>query len=304
MRYAWSMRIAPLAALLFAAFAAATELALPPMSTGQPSPGKRVAVTPPEYAGTQVHHLIALPDDWSRAAQAQGQRWPVIVEYTGNHHPASGSTGEVEGAALGHGLGRGQAIWIVLPYVSGDHLRNEKTWWGDLEATVAYAKREVPRICADYGGDPRQVLLCGFSRGAIAVSFVGLHDDGIARLWCGFWAHDHFDGARAWSGQAWSTPWMRYRQESAERLARLAGRPLLVTQGIPGTGTKEFLTPLLAPASWTCRDIDQVAVCGPFPNATAPDPHNDRWLLRDSPAGEEVRRWWRQALADANKKPR
>jgi hypothetical protein len=26
--------------------------------------------------------------------------------------------------------------------------------------------------------------------------------------------------------------------------------------------------------------------------------------LRDSPAGEEVRRWWRQAMADANKKPR
>jgi hypothetical protein len=298
------MRSTPLAVLVFAALAPAADLPLPPLTTGQPAAGKRVAVTAPEYAGTQVHHLVALPSDWNPQARAQGKRWPVIVEYTGNLHPASGSTGEVEGAALGHGLSRGQAIWIVLPYVAADRRRNEVTWWGDVAATVAYAKQQVPRICAEYGGDPRQVLLCGFSRGAIAVSYLGLHDDEIARLWCGFWAHDHFDGTRSWSGQAWSTPLARYREESAARLKRLQGRPLLVTQGIAGTGTREFLTPLLPPSAWTCRDIDMVAVCGAFPNPTAKDPHNDRWLLRDSPAGEDVRRWWAQVLADTNKKPR
>lgn len=298
------MRSTPLAALLLTVFATAADLPLPPLTTGQPAAGKRVAVTAPEYAGTQVHHLIALPADWSPQAQSQGQRWPVIVEYTGNLHPASGSTGEVEGAALGHGLSRGQAIWVVLPYVAADRRRNEVTWWGDIAATVAYAKQQVPRLCAEYGGDPRQVLLCGFSRGAIAVSFLGLHDDEIARLWCGFWAHDHFDGARAWPGQAWSSPAARYREESVARLQRLHGRPLLVTQGIAGTGTREFLTPLLPPSAWTCRDIDMPAVCGAFPNALAKDPHNDRWLRRDSPAGEEVRRWWAQVLADTNKKPR
>ncbi|MCE2684028.1 MAG: hypothetical protein LW857_02455 [Verrucomicrobiae bacterium] len=236
------MRSTPLAALLLTVFATAADLPLPPLTTGQPAAGKRVAVTAPEYAGTQVHHLVALPSDWNPQARAQGKRWPVIVEYTGNLHPASGSTGEVEGAALGHGLSRGHAIWIVLPYVAADRRRNEVTWWGDVAATVAYAKQQVPRIC--------------------------------------------------------------YREESAARLKRLQGRPLLVTQGIAGTGTREFLTPLLPPSAWTCRDIDMVAVCGAFPNPTAKDPHNDRWLLRDSPAGEEVRRWWAQVLADTNKKPR
>ena len=298
------MRSTPLAVLLFAALALAENLPLPPLATGEPTAGKRVSVTAPEYAGTPVHHLIALPTDWSPQAQAQGKRWPVIVEYTGNLHPASGSTGEVEGAALGHGLSRGQAIWVVLPYVATDRRHNEVTWWGDVAATVAYAKQHVPRICTEYGGDPRQVLLCGFSRGAIAVSFLGLHDDEIARLWCGFWAHDHFDGTRTWSGQAWSTPLTRYREETTARLQRLQGRPLLVTQGIAGTGTREFMTPRLPPSAWTCRDVDLTAVGGPFPNTMAKDPHNDRWLLRDSPAGEEVRRWWAQVLNDTNKKPR
>jgi hypothetical protein len=154
---------------------------------GLPVAGQRVAVTPPEYAGTEVHHLVALPNDWSRDRAARGQRWPVIVEYTGNFHPASGSTGKIEGAALGYGLSRGTAIWIVLPYVATDHRHNEITWWGDLTATVAYAKTQLPRICEEFGGDPQRVLLCGFSRGAIAVSLIGLHDDEIAALWCGFW---------------------------------------------------------------------------------------------------------------------
>ncbi len=298
------MRSTPLAVLVFTVLASAADLPLPPLANGQPAAGKRVAVTAPEYVGTQVHHLLALPDDWSPQARAQGKRWPVIVEYTGNRHPTSGSTGEVEGAALGHGLGRGQAIWVVLPYVAADRRRNEVTWWGDVDATVAYAKQEVPRICAEYGGDPRQVLLCGFSRGAIAVSFLGLHDDEIARLWCGFWAHDHFDGARAWAGQTWGSPLDRYQAEATVRLRRLHGRPLLVTQGIAGTGTREFLAARLSPAGWTCRDIDMTALGGPFPGATAIDPHNDRWLLRDAPATEEARRWWAQVLADANKKPR
>lgn len=298
------MRSTPLVALLFAGIAMATELALPPLAQGQPAAGRRVRVISPEYVGTEVHHLVALPTDWSPAAQAQGRRWPVIVEYTGNLHPASGSSGEVEGASLGHGLSRGKAIWVVLPYVSKDHQRNEVTWWGDVEATVAYAKRQVPRICAEFGGDQRQVLLCGFSRGAIAVSFLGLHDDEVAKLWCGFWAHDHFDGARAWPGQAWGNPLPRYQAEATARLRRLQGRPLLVTQGIGHTGSREFLSPLLPPTAWTYRDVDMPGLCGPFPNDMAKDPHNDRWLLRDSPTGEALHRWWAQVLADTNKKPR
>ena len=180
----------------------AADLPLPPLTEGPPAAGRRVAVTAPEYAGTQVRHLLTLPADWTPDWKARGKSWPVIAEYTGNYFPASGSTGEVEGAGLGYGVARGRALWVVLPYVAKDRRKNEVTWWGDVEATVGYAKTNLPRICAEFGGDAKRVVLCGFSRGAIGVSFLGLHDDEIAGLWCGLWAHDHFDGV-----QAWSAPW-------------------------------------------------------------------------------------------------
>lgn len=290
-----SMRSTPLAALLLAALATAADLPLPPLSTGEPTAGKRVAVTPPEYAGTQVHHIVALPADWSPQARAQGKRWPVIVEYTGNLHPTSGSTGEVEGAALGFGLSRGQAIWIVLPYVAADHRRNEVTWWGDIDATVAYAKRHVPRICAEYGGDAQKVVLCGFSRGAIGVSFLGLHDDEVAKLWCGLWAHDHFDGVIAWN-TPWGSPLARYREEATVRLRRLQGRPVLISQAYPGNQTRAFVEPI-APKNVDYLAIDMSVLFAKFPNDFVKHPHNDRWPLRDSTATSVARAWFDRVTA-------
>lgn len=285
------MRLA-LLCLTLANALAATDLTLPPLTANGPQPGKRAAMTPPEYAGTQVHHLIALPDDWTPDWQAKGRRWPVIAEYTGNHFPTSGSTGEVEGAALGYGVARGRAIWVVLPYVAKDRAKNERTWWGDVDATVGYAKTNLPRICAEFGGDPKQVVLCGFSRGAIGVSFLGLHDDEVARLWCGLWAHDHFDGAREWKGQPWGSPLARYREEATVRLRRLAGRPLLVTQA--GAETKQFIASV-APTNVDYLNVDMAALFGSFPNDFVKHPHNDRWPLRDGPAPDAARAWFERA---------
>ena len=287
------MRLATLLLTLATALNGA-DLSLPELVTGAPRPGKRVAVTPPEYAGTQVHHLIALPDDWTPDWQARGRSWPVIAEYTGNHFPTSGSTGEVEGAGLGYGLARGKAIWVVLPYVAKDHRRNEITWWGDVEATVGYAKTNIPRLCAEFGGDPKKVVLCGFSRGAIGVSFLGLRDDEVAKLWCGLWAHDHFDGAREWKGQPWGAPLARYREEAMVRLRRLAGRPLLVTQA--GAETKPFIASV-CPTNVEYLDIDMAALFGKFPNDLVKHPHNDRWPLRDGPATEAARAWFTRVTA-------
>jgi hypothetical protein len=282
------MRLALLLLTLANALAAA-DLTLPPLTDKGPQPGKRAAVTPPEYARTQVRHIIALPDDWTADWKARGKSWPVIAEYTGNYFPTSGSTGEVEGAALGYGLSRGKAIWVVLPYVAKDHRKNERTWWGDIDATVGYAKANLPRICAEFGGDPKKVVLCGFSRGAIGVSFLGLHDDEVARLWCGLWAHDHFDGMLEWKGHAWGSPLVRYREEATARLRRLAGRPLLVTQA--GAETKKFVT-AVAPTNAEFLNVDMAALFGGFPNDFVKHPHNDRWPLRDGPATEAARAWF------------
>ena len=287
------MRLALLLLTLANALAAA-DLTLPPLTDHGPQPGKRAAVTAPEYAGTKVRHLIALPDDWTPDWKARGKSWPVIAEYTGNYFPTSGSTGEVEGAGLGYGVSRGKAIWVVLPYVAKDLRKNERTWWGDIDATVGYAKTNLPRICAEFGGDPKKVVLCGFSRGAIGVSFLGLHDNDVAQLWCGLWAHDHFDGMLEWKGHAWGSPLARYREEATGRLRRLAGRPLLVTQA--GAETKKFIASV-APTNVEFLNVDMAAHFGTFPNELAKHPHNDRWPLRDGPATASARTWFDRVTA-------
>jgi hypothetical protein len=282
------MRLA-LLLLISAMSLGAADLVLPPMTSGEPQPGKRATVIAPEYTGTKVRQLIALPDDWTPDWKARGKSWPVIAEYTGNYFPTSGSTGEVEGAALGYGVSRGKAIWVALPYIAKDRQKNEITWWGDIDATVGYAKTNIPRICAEFGGDPKKVVLCGFSRGAIGVSFLGLHDDDVAKLWCGLWAHDHFDGMLEWKGHAWGSPLVRYREEASVRVRRLQGRPLLVSQA--GAQTRRFID-ALAPSGVTYLTVDMAAHFGTFPNELAKHPHNDRWPLRDGDATSTARAWF------------
>ena len=68
-------------------------ISLPPIS-GSPGPGLRTPLSLSQYSGTQVHHLLTLPDDWSASAVAAGQKWPVIVAYTGNYFPSLGSEGK------------------------------------------------------------------------------------------------------------------------------------------------------------------------------------------------------------------
>ncbi len=279
-------------------------LPLPAMQVGvQPAAGRRVAVTPPEYAGAEVHHSLWLPADWDPAWREAQRRWPVIVEYTGNLSPAHGSTGRVQDAGLGYGLSAGRFIWVVLPYVAVDGMRNEVTWWGDVAATVAYAKRNVPRVCAEFGGDPGKVLVCGFSRGAIGVNFIGLHDDEIAGLWCGFVSHDHYDGVQEWRGTSWGSPLETYRRGAAERLARLRGRPTLICDGGSTQRTKAWLAASnAAPATVTCLDVRIGEIfprlpCEPLPGMVVVNGHTDRWPLVESTDTATARAWVEKAVA-------
>ena len=263
-------------------------LVLPESSDGEPGAGKRVEVTAPEYAGTEVHHTLYLPEGWEAKSD---KKWPVIVEYTGNYYPKSGSTGKVEDAGLGFGISRGKAIWVALPYVAAGGKKNEVTWWGDAKATVEYAKTNVPRICAKFGGDPERVVICGFSRGAIGVNFIGLHDDEIAKLWCGFVTHDHYDGVREWGGTDWGAPLDEYRKKATERLKRLDGRPVLVCQNGHTRDIDAFVKDRVSTDGFTFLDIDARRILGEFPNTTAIHPHTDRWLLKPSPEREKVWVW-------------
>jgi hypothetical protein len=164
-------------------------------------------------AGSSVAYALYLPTDW-----VAGGRFPVMIEYRGNMANVRG------GGALGYGLSGGAGfIWAVLPFVSEDHQTDLDQWWGDVEATVAYAKAAVPQICAQWGGDPARVVLTGHSRGAIACNYIGLHDDEIAKLWCGMIAVSHYDDAHT----AWGmTP--EEQRRAPERLARLGQTPQFI----------------------------------------------------------------------------
>lgn len=258
----------------------AGDLVTPEMTREDPGPGRRVRQVAPEYQGTEVHHALYLPVDW----KPEGS-YPVLVEYTGNRSPKHGSSGRVQDANLGYGLTAGRGfIWVVLPCVEEGGQRNALTWWGDREATIEYCKRNVPRICENYGGDPGNVFLCGFSRGAIATSYLGLADDEIASLWKALITHDHFDGERRWNYPASD------RDSALRRLARLRGRPVLAC-GI-GSG---FLRDHPALAELTELQ-PPVAEIFDLPEGKVIHAHTDLWMHRESVARAQARAWLQEQV--------
>jgi phosphoribosyl 1,2-cyclic phosphodiesterase len=172
---------------------------------------------------------------------------------------------------------------------------NEVTWWGDEQATIQYAKTNVPRIIDQFGGDPRAVFLCGFSRGAIGVNYIGLHDDEISAFWTAFITHDHFDGVKQWPRTEWGTPLATYRNGASERLMRVRGRPYLVSQNGNGTRSETYIRSVLPSVdNFTFSHIDTRAIFGIFPNQWAKHGHTDRWLLKPSKYRAATWRWINQ----------
>jgi hypothetical protein len=253
------------------------DLTVPPLAEGTPAAGKRVRAVAAEYAGTAVYHTLYLPLDWE-----PGRRYPVIVEYAGNgpYQNAYGDTctGKVEDCGLGYGSSGGKGfIWVCLPTISADRQHHQLQWWGDVEATVAYCLTVVPEVCRQYGGDPQAVLLAGFSRGAIACNYIGLHDDAIAALWCGFICHSHYDGVLAWPYPGSD------RAAAARRLQRLGGRPQFISHEVSSRATREYLAAACPQGRFTFVDLR-------YRN------HTDSWVRRDTAERQRLREWVRNTL--------
>jgi hypothetical protein len=258
-----------------------TDLAVPATEMKAPSPGRRVSVATIGWEGTAVHHTLYLPTDWTPSASL-----PVIVEYAGNGGYANAlgdtSDGTVEGAMLGYGLSGGHGfIWVVLPFVEVDHgsKRNATKWWGGLAETKRYCVATVRDVCRRYGGDPARVVLMGFSRGAIACNYVGLHDDEISGLWCGLLAHSHYEGEFKHPAPD-QAGWV-------ERLRRLGPRPLFISQELSTEKTSAAIV-----ASGISGDITFATL--PLPN------HSARWVLCDVPLRRQARGWLQQAIRPRN----
>lgn len=244
------------------------DLTVPEVTEGTPSPGVRVRQFNKDYVGSKVYHTLYLPTDWK-----PGRKYPVIVEYAGNKWRTS--LGTVEGSSLGYGITGGKSvIWICMPYVNQQKMRNQETWWGDVGATVRYCKHTVKRICDEYGGDEDNVFIAGFSRGAIACNFIGLHDDEIAALWRGFICHSHYDGVREWN-YANSD-----RVAAAERLKRLRKRPQFISHENSVEATQSYLSEACPTGNFTFVALKGV-------------PHTDTWVLQNRPERTALREWFR-----------
>jgi len=261
------------------------DLNVPQMTAVEPAAGVRVRQTTPGWEKTEVYHALYLPRDWK-----PGGRYPVIVEWAGNgdYRNSYGdvSTGRVEDSRLGFGLAGGdRCIWVCAPYLNTAGTANVIKWWGDPpendpEPTLRYVRATVGYVCEKFGGDDSRVVLAGFSRGAIAANFLGLHDDETAGLWRAFVCYSQYDGVRSW-------PYPGSDRASAlVRLRRLAGRPQFIcgeATNADDTGRYLHDTGAMELGAFT-------VVCTGFRN------HNDAWILRPSECRTQLREWLDRVL--------
>lgn len=256
------------------------DLEIPELSEGAPGPGKRVRL---ELFANTPPVVLYLPTDWTPE-----KKFPVLVELAGNGNYQNAfddvSTGLPDGSRLGYGLSGGRGfVWACLPFLNETGDGVAITWWGDApefrpDRTVAFLKRAVPVLCERFAGDPQRVILCGFSRGAIAANAIGLHDGEIAGLWRGFVCFSHYDGVHDGWPFAGSG-----RQAAHARLARLGGRPQLIChESVAGTlnldATRRYLASSGITGEFTFLETG-------FRN------HSDAWVLRPSPARRSAREW-------------
>ena len=275
------------------------DLVRPSMLTGTPPrAGARVRAVAPGFESTQVYHPLYLPTDWSNSS---ARRFPIIVEYMGNGPFNDGygdiSTGRPEDSNLGWGMADppgSKYIWISMPFVTAD-LGNQTQvsvyWWGcpspdarrpcqnyfNITPTIHYLHSAVQQAISRYNGDPENIVITGWSRGAIATGAIGLYDDATSRLFKAFVPYSHLDGDCGWVDS--TQPALDARWD------RLGGRPMLylgecavATQGGP-----EWLKKIGQYGTHATSGMEFMTTG--FAN------HNDAWVLRNSSARTYLRQW-------------
>jgi hypothetical protein len=202
---------------------------VPAIEDGPPSPGKRVRYRLAGDETSGIYCVLNLPEDWQ-----PGKNYPVIVEYPGNifFGPQCFSSGLPDQCVIGYGMTKGRgAICLGLPFVNRATGTIAEDGWGNADDTAEHAMRMVSEVCDTFGGDRDNVVLTGFSRGAIACGYIGLRNARIATLWKGFHACQHYDGAN-WNGST--------MPDAIARASRFKGKAIFHTDN-----SKEKFQPLM-----------------------------------------------------------
>jgi hypothetical protein len=241
---------------------------VPAVEDAAPAPGKRVRYRLPQDAGGAVYSILNLPEDWS-----PGKKFPVIVEHPGNlfYGPACYSKGLPDQCVIGYGMSKGRgAICLGVPFVDRAAGRMAENGWGNADDTADYVMQMVEEVCSRFGGDRGNLVLTGFSRGAIACGYIGLRNDRIAALWKGFHACQHYDGLQ----------WNRANEGAIERAARFEGKAVFHTDN-----SEEKYQPVMEVMKTTVT----WAQSGLNAHATA-------MFLDDRPSTRQLREWFRQLV--------
>lgn len=199
----------------------AGRLEVPDIEDTAAAPGKRVRYRLARDADNGIYSVLNLPEDWR-----PGKTFPVIVEYPGNlfYGVHCYSSGLPDQCVIGYGMSQGQgAICLGVPFVDRAASKMAENGWGSPEDTAEYVVQMVDEVCTKFGGERENVVLTGFSRGAIACGYIGLRNDRIAALWKGFHACQHYDGLQ----------WNRANEGVMERAARFKGRAVFQTDNAP-----------------------------------------------------------------------
>lgn len=243
----------------------AGRMDVPDVEDSAPSPGHRVQYRLGSDEKTGIYCVLHLPDDWK-----PGGQYPVIVEFPGSIYFTRDcySTGRPEQCTMGFGMSRGHgAICIGLPFVDQKAGAIVEGGWGNADDTAEYAVKMVDEICARFGGDRANIVLTGFSRGAIACGYIGLRNDRIAALWKGFHASQHYDG------DGWGNATM---EGAIERARRFRGKSVFQTDN-----SKEKFQPV--------TDAMKTEVIWANSGLGA---HATAMFLDDRPSTQQLRQWF------------
>lgn len=246
------------------------RIEVPNMETGTFAAGKRVRYHLPSDTDTETYSVLYLPKTWTPKG-----KYPVIVEFPGNIYYTHSvySTGRPEQCSIGYGMSKNvEAIWVCVPFVDYNLKENIESGFGNPEHTADYTMKIVNEIIEKFGGDKDNVVITGFSRGAIACGYIGRRNDDIAALWKGFHACQHYDGD-GWNGADMAG--------AKERAKRIGERPIFHTDNEKHEDLKAMLSEVGANVTYASSGLGA---------------HATAMFLDDRASTLQLRKWFKELV--------